>query len=222
VKRSLVVRLVDVVRAFLPIREMPKLGLAEILAEARAQLLAAGATLVRSGRLEAVDDVWFLRIDELLAALDDPTSGPGPDIAERRATFQRHAGMRAPRVMTSDGEVATRRLQRADVPEGALVGTPVSSGIAEGLAKVVGDPASGLLEKGEILVGPYCDPGWTPLFLNAAGMVMEVGGTMTHGSLVAREYGIPAVVSVDAATSRIRTGQRIRVDGDRGIVEILG
>jgi phosphoenolpyruvate synthase/pyruvate phosphate dikinase len=129
--------------------------------------------------------------------------------------------MRAPRVVTSEGERGTPGLRRGDVPSGVLVGTPVSSGVAEGRARVLLDPDEAPLEKNEILVGRYCDPGWTPLFLNAAAMVMEVGGLMTHGSLVAREYGLPAVVSVDEATNRIRTGQRIRVDGDRGTVEFL-
>ena len=122
--------------------------------------------------------------------------------------------------MTSDGEVATQPLACGTVPEGALVGTPVSSGVAEGLARVIRDPSSALLEKGEILVGPYCDPGWTPLFLNAAGMVTEVGGMMTHGSLVAR-----------IRDPGRRLGRRCHdahphraahPGGTRGIVEILG
>jgi pyruvate,water dikinase len=221
VKQPLVARLVEVVRAYLPLREMPKFALAKILAEARAQLLDAGGALVRAGRLGAVDDVWFLRLDELVTALNDPTTLLGVDIAERRSTFERHVGMRAPRVITSEGELGAFGLGRRDVPGGALVGTPVSSGVAEGCARVVLDPSEAMLEKNEILVGRYCDPGWTPLFLNAAAMVMEVGGLMTHGSLVAREYGIPAVVSVDDATDRIHTGQRTRVDGGRGIVEFL-
>ncbi|WP_254663048.1 PEP-utilizing enzyme, partial [Haladaptatus sp. W1] len=107
------------------------------------------------------------------------------------------------------------------VPEGALVGTGVSDGAVEGVATVVRNPSDETIEKGEILVAPSSDPGWTPLFLNAAGVVVEVGGQMSHGSLVAREYGIPAVVSVRNATQKIRSGQRIRVDGTNGIVELV-
>ncbi|MGH4007143.1 MAG: PEP/pyruvate-binding domain-containing protein [Pseudonocardiaceae bacterium] len=221
VKQSLVTRLVEVIRAYLPIREMPKFALAKILAEARSQLLDAGAALVRQGRLAEVDDVWFLRLDELTTGLNDPMTPLGVDIAQRRSAFQRHAAMRAPRIVTSEGEVGAQGLEHGVLPSDTLVGTPVSSGVAEGRARVVFHPNEALLEKNEILVGRYCDPGWTPLFLNAAGMVMEVGGLMTHGSLVAREYGIPAVVSVDGATTRIRTGQRIRVDGNRGTVKLL-
>jgi pyruvate,water dikinase len=93
--------------------------------------------------------------------------------------------------------------------------------VAEGKAKVVLDPSTAILEAGEVLVAPFTDPGWTPLFINAKGLVMEVGGLMTHGSVVAREYGIPAVVCVPDATTTIWTGQLIRVNGDEGFVEIL-
>jgi rifampicin phosphotransferase len=93
--------------------------------------------------------------------------------------------------------------------------------VVEGRARVVLDPAREVLHAGEILVAPHTDPGWTPLFVHASGLVTEVGGLMTHGSVVAREYGIPAVVSVAGATRRIHSGQRIRVDGTRGFVELL-
>jgi pyruvate,water dikinase len=126
-----------------------------------------------------------------------------------------------PRVMTDDGEIPSAEHAGDGLPEGALAGSGVSAGVAEGRARVIIDPVREVLEKGEILVAPFTDPGWTPLFINAAGLVMEVGGMMTHGSVVAREYGIPAVVCVPGATSRIRTGQRIRVHGDGGYVEIL-
>jgi pyruvate,water dikinase len=111
--------------------------------------------------------------------------------------------------------------KREDLPAGALAGNPVSAGVVEGIAHVITDPRRESLEPGEILVAPFTDPGWTPLFINAAGLVMEVGGLMTHGSVIAREYGIPAVVGVIDATKEIRTGQRVRVNGDLGYVEVL-
>ena len=114
-----------------------------------------------------------------------------------------------------------RLLPPTDLPHGALAGLGVSAGIVEGLARVVLDPSVEILHAGEILVAPYTDPGWTPLFVHAAGLVCDVGGMMTHGSVVAREYGIPAVVGVTDSTRRIRTGQYLRIDGSRGIVEIL-
>ena len=101
------------------------------------------------------------------------------------------------------------------------MGSPVSPGVVEGTAHVILDPASEALQPGEILVCPATDPAWTPLFLVAGGLVMEVGGLMTHGSIVAREYGIPAVVGVNDATTLIKTGQKIRVDGEKGVVAIL-
>ena len=102
-----------------------------------------------------------------------------------------------------------------------LVGDAVSPGLVEGRVQVVFDPREARLEPGEILVCPSTDPGWTPLFLTAGGLVMEIGGLMTHGSIVAREYGLPAVVGVHQATTRLQTGQRVRVDGHRGRVTIL-
>jgi pyruvate,water dikinase len=126
-----------------------------------------------------------------------------------------------PRIITSDGEIPTAQHNRDDIPAGALAGSPVSAGVVEGIARVVLDPTKETLNPGEILVAPFTDPGWTPLFINAAGLVMEVGGLMTHGSVVAREYGIPAVVAVPEATKLIQTGQCVRVHGDGGYVEIL-
>jgi pyruvate,water dikinase len=123
--------------------------------------------------------------------------------------------------MTSEGEIVTRRHAGRGLPQGALAGSPASPGVVEGTARVVLDPATAILQAGEILVAPFTDPGWTPLFINARGLVMEVGGLMTHGSVVAREYGIPAVVNVPDATKKIESGKRIRVNGDEGFVEIL-
>ena len=124
-------------------------------------------------------------------------------------------------MISSDGEVPALADGRQDLPEGVLIGTPASAGVVEGLARVVTDPTRQVVRAGEILVAPFTDPGWTPLFIHAAGVVTEVGGMMTHGAVVAREYGIPAVVSVTSAMERIKTGQRIRVDGTRGFVQIL-
>ena len=128
--------------------------------------------------------------------------------------------MSPPIVMTSEGEIPQRPVPK-DLPEGALSGLGASAGAVEGIAHVVLDPSTEVLHAGEILVAPYTDPGWTPLFVHAAGLVCDVGGMMTHGSVVAREYGIPAVVGVGDGTKRLRTGQRLRVDGSRGIVEVL-
>jgi len=124
-------------------------------------------------------------------------------------------------VITSDGETPVVKYHVADAPPGALIGNPVSAGIVEGIVRVIHDPQAEKLNPGEILVAPFTDPGWTPLFINAGGLIMEVGGIMTHGSVVAREYGIPAIVGVREATEKLQSGQRVRIDGNRGVIEIL-
>jgi pyruvate,water dikinase len=126
--------------------------------------------------------------------------------------------------MLSDGEAFYEGIREpsGEEEEGVLNGSPVSPGIVEGPVRVVFDPTGTQLEHGDILVCPGTDPAWTPLFLAAGGLVMEVGGMMTHGSVVAREYGIPAVVGVDAATKKLETGMQVRVNGSTGKIEILG
>jgi pyruvate,water dikinase len=167
-----------------------------------------------------VEDVYFLGLPEVIRLL-----AAGGDVKElvasRRAEYEHYRQLTPPRVLTSDGEQVVGQREGGALPAGALAGSAASAGVAEGLARVVLDPRTATLEKGEILVAPGTDPGWTPLFLNAAGLVTEVGGLMTHGSVVAREYGIPAVVGVPDATRAIRTGQRVRVHGDLGYVEVL-
>ena len=108
--------------------------------------------------------------------------------------------------------------QAGELTAGTLTGFPASPGQITATARVILDPKGARLEPGEVLVAPSTDPGWTPLFLTAAGLVMEMGGIMSHGAVVAREYGIPAVVGVPGATQRITTGQRITVDGSAGTV----
>jgi phosphohistidine swiveling domain-containing protein len=214
-------RWVRLARAGMGLREHPKFLLVRVLDLVRDAVREAGALLVQRGALTAADEVYLFRFEELIAALE---AAQAPDLRplaeERRATLRRDAKRAPPFVVSSDGEIPSLAA-RADLPPGALSGTAASAGVVEGLARVVLDPAREVLHAGEILVAPHTDPGWTPLFVHAAGLVTEVGGLMTHGSVVAREYGIPAVVSVAGATQRLRTGQRIRVDGTRGFVEIL-
>jgi pyruvate,water dikinase len=214
-------RLIRVTRSLLPMREHPKFLLIRAMGYIRETILECAQLLVSSGRMDSLDDVWHLEFPELVAALEDENKEMADIIAARKAEFRRYWEINPPRVITSDGEIPVAKYAIADLPEGALAGNPVSNGVVEGLARVVLDPNTEILSPGEILVAPFTDPGWTPLFINAAGLVMEVGGLMTHGSVVAREYGIPAVVGVLEATRKIRTGQRIRVHGDQGYVELL-
>jgi rifampicin phosphotransferase len=220
IRRRLVKPLVSRYRSYKSTRETPKYAYTHLWAEFRRQVLAAGERLEREGRIQSVDDVWLLQLEELLTALDDPKAWESldTDFESRRAEYQAHRKLRGPRVITSDGEIP--RGISSDHDDGGIAGVATSNGSAEGIAQVVHDPRTQRIAEGEILVCPYTDPGWTPLFLNAAGLVTDVGGVFSHGSLVAREYGIPSVV-VDGATDIIETGQRIRVDGNVGRVEII-
>jgi pyruvate,water dikinase len=166
------------------------------------------------------EDIFYLTFQELHQVVrsnqvDDQL------VHQRKEAFRSYRALTPPRVFTSDGEVVAGAYRRHDVPTGALVGLPVSAGTIEGRARVILDMAEADLEAGDILVTTYTDPSWSPLFVAIAGLVTEVGGLMTHGAVIAREYGVPAVVGVEQATRLIRDGQRIRVQGTDGYVEIL-
>ncbi|MGY1679976.1 PEP/pyruvate-binding domain-containing protein [Geodermatophilus sp. SYSU D01176] len=207
----------DRTRQLAGLRELPKYEVVRVLARARAQLLEIGAELSAAGVLARADDVFFLDLREVGDAVDGRDVG---DLAAgRRVEYDRETARRhVPRVLLSDGTEPEARPVPTSVADGALVGIAASAGTATGPARVVLEPAGAYLAPGEILVAPSTDPGWTPLFLTAGGLVMEMGGANSHGAVVAREYGIPAVVGVPGATSSIVTGQEITVDGTRGSV----
>jgi pyruvate,water dikinase len=186
-------------------------------------LLQSGAELVEAGKLSRAEDIFFLQLNELKALAAGYLIDWPALVAERRALYAREQRRhQIPRVLLSDGRAFYDGIKEpSEVGAGVLVGSPVSPGVVEGVVHVVFDPHHAQLTPGEILVCPGTDPSWTPLFLAAGGLVMEVGGLMTHGSVVAREYGIPAVVGVHEATSRLQTGQRVRVDGSRGQITRL-
>ncbi len=177
--------------------------------------------LVQDGKLTSKDDLWFLTSRELLEIWNDTSIHWDELINRRKDDLDNFQKLTPPMILTSDGETPIVRHQVDDAPPGALLGNPVSPGIVEGIAHVILDPLTETLQPGEILIAPFTDPGWTPLFINAAGLVMNIGGELAHGSVIAREYAIPAVVGVPQATVEIKTGQYLRVDGNRGIIEIL-
>ncbi len=206
-------------RTLAGLREMPKFGIIYLLAGMREQLWHIGEKLELAGRLETDGDIFFLTFPEVRAALQG--TGMRNRVKESRITYEQELKRRhIPRVLLSDGTEPSAMNALAQAKEGSLTGTPASAGIVSGIARVVYDPANAHLEPGEILVAPSTDPGWTPLFLTAGGLVMEMGGSISHGAVVAREYGIPAVVGVIDATKQIMTGQQITVDGSNGIVSI--
>ncbi|MEU8382699.1 rifamycin-inactivating phosphotransferase [Streptosporangium sp. NPDC048865] len=213
-------RMIDRVRAFAGYREYPKYGMVSRYFLYKQALLREAGRLVDAGVLREKEDIFFLRFQELR----DVVRTGAVDAAlvlERREAFRSHEALTPPRVLTSDGETLNGRYLREDLPPGALAGLAVSAGTVEGRARVVTDMARADLEAGDILVTAYTDPSWTPLFVTVAGLVTEVGGLMTHGAVIAREYGLPAVVGVEGATRLIRDGQRIRVHGTDGYVQIL-
>jgi phosphohistidine swiveling domain-containing protein len=210
-------------RALAGYREMPKFLAVLILARARGVLLTVGEDLLERGEVERADDVFFLTFDDARRSLR------GPDaralVAERRARYAEELRRRhVPRLLLSDGtepQPAGDAAMIGSADGRVLRGTPASAGRVEGRARVILEPAGARLAPGEILVAPSTDPGWTPLFLTAGGLVMEMGGAMSHGAVVAREYGIPAVVGVPSATERIADGEAIVVDGSSGTVQRL-
>jgi len=221
IRRRLARRLIRTSRDLVALREHHKFMMIMVLAEIKTLLLEIAADLRHRNILAQDDDIWFLRVADLRDALSGRVLDLRALVTERRAEFAQHARKPAPRIITSDGEHPRPNLVVEGAPEGALIGSAVSAGVFEGVAHVVRDPGAETLKPGDILVAPFTDPGWTPLFVNAGALVTEVGGLMTHGSVVAREYGIPAVVGVPDATTLIQTGDRIRINGDAGYVEIL-
>ncbi|TWF92079.1 pyruvate,water dikinase [Streptomyces brevispora] len=213
-------RMIDRVRTFIGYREYPKYGIVSRYFVYKQALLEEAERLVQADVLREVGDVFYLTFQELH---DVVRSNQVDDqlIQERKDAFRSYGALTPPRVLTSDGEAVTGAYRRDDVPAGALIGLPVSAGTVEGRARVILDMAKADVEAGDILVTTFTDPSWSPLFVAIAGLVTEVGGLMTHGAVIAREYGLPAVVGVEQATRLVRDGQRIRVHGTDGYVEIL-
>jgi rifampicin phosphotransferase len=202
------------------LRELPKFVWLYPLREVRRQLLLAGAELANVGQLQQADDIMFLTLDEAEAAAEG--SDQRELAASRRAEHERETRRtRVPGLLLSDGTMPENLPDdtvRHD--DNTLVGMPAAAGVATGSARIVHDPATARIEPGDILVAVTTDPGWTPLFLTAGGLVTETGSPMAHGPTVAREYGIPAVICVPDATNRLHDGQKITVDGNSGTVQL--
>ena len=213
-------RMIDRVRTFIGYREYPKYGMVSRYFVYKQALLEEAERLVAAHVLREKDDIFYLRFEEIQDVVRTQRADDRL-IRERKEAFASYQALTPPRVLTSDGEAVAGAYRRDDVPAGALVGLPVSAGTIEGRARVILDMAEADLEAGDILVTAFTDPSWTPLFVAITGLVTEVGGLMTHGAVIAREYGLPAVVGVEHATRLIRDGQRIRVNGTDGYVEIL-
>jgi len=190
-----------------------------VLGAMRQQLKEVGRQLADAGTIDHVHDVFFLDLGDARRGLAGENLRAL--VAERREAYEQELKRRhIPRLLLSDGTEPEAVAVETVRTDGALAGSPASAGTVTGRARVVLDPVGAHLEPGEILVAPSTDPGWTPLFLTAGGLVMEMGGSNSHGAVVAREYGIPAVVGVPEATHKIETGQLITVDGAAGLVTL--
>ncbi|MFD1774080.1 phosphoenolpyruvate synthase [Paenibacillus rhizophilus] len=213
-------RMIDLIRNFIGYREYPKYGIVSRYFVYKQALLKEAEQLVQAGVIHDKEDMYYLTFEELHEVvrtnkLDDQF------INKRKEDYKFSEKLTPPRVITSDGEIIAGEYKRENLPANAIVGLPVSSGVIEGRARVILNMENADLEDGDILVTSFTDPGWTPLFVSIKGLVTEVGGLMTHGAVIAREYGLPAVVGVENATRLIKDGQRIRVHGTEGYIEIL-
>ncbi|MGG5781908.1 phosphoenolpyruvate synthase [Bacillus albus] len=213
-------RMIRNIRNCIGYREYPKYGMINRYFIYKQALLKEAEQLVQSGAIREVDDIYYLTFEELHEVVR--TSKLDYELIQKQKNdYKLYEKLTPPRIMTSDGEIVTGKYKRENLPADAIVGLPVSSGVIEGRARVILNMEEANLEEGDILVTAFTDPGWTPLFVSIKGLVTEVGGLMTHGAVIAREYGLPAVVGVENATKLIKDGQRIRVHGTEGYIEVL-
>ncbi|MEF8682578.1 UNVERIFIED_CONTAM: phosphoenolpyruvate synthase [Bacillus cereus] len=213
-------RMIRNIRNFIGYREYPKYGMINRYFIYKQALLKEAEQLVQSGVIREVDDIYYLTFEELHEVVC--TNKLDYELIQKQKNdYKLYEKLTPPRIMTSDGEIITGKYKRENLPDDAIVGLPVSSGVIEGRARVILNMEEANLEEGDILVTAFTDPGWTPLFVSIKGLVTEVGGLMTHGAVIAREYGLPAVIGVENATKLIKDGQRIRVHGTEGYIEVL-
>lgn len=213
-------RMIDLVRNFAGYREYPKYGIVSRYFVYKQALLKEAERLVQANVIHEKEDIYYLNFEELREVVET-SKLDYQIISKRKGEFKTYEKLNPPRVITSEGEIISGKYNRENLPAEAIVGLAVSSGVIEGRARVILNMEDADLEDGDILVTAFTDPSWTPLFVSIKGLVTEVGGLMTHGAVIAREYGLPAVVGVEHATRLIKDGQSIRVNGTDGYVEIL-
>lgn len=213
-------QIISLLRNFIGYREYPKYGIVSRSFIYKQALLKEAEKLVLANIIHNKEDVYYLTFEEFREVvrtnkLDQQL------ISKRKEEHKLNDKLTPPRVITSDGEIITGKYKREDIPTGAIIGLPVSSGMIEGRARIILNMEDADIEDGDILVTTFTDPSWTPLFVSIKGLITEVGGMMTHGAVIAREYGLPAIVGVENATVLIKDRQRIRVNGTDGYIEIL-
>ncbi|AOT69660.1 PEP/pyruvate-binding domain-containing protein [Geosporobacter ferrireducens] len=201
-------------------REAPKYYFIMAVDMLRKKVLNCAETLTKSGRLERLNQVFDLTIGDLEKAMKDPSLDLKPLISKNTAFLRSIEHIREfPKVIDSRGKIL--RLPKKESKEGELIGEPISPGIVKGKVKVLRFPDEKPILPGDILVARATDPGWTPLFINAAGIILEVGGMLQHGALIAREYGKPCVSGIEDAVSILKDGQMVEIDGLNGTIKLL-
>lgn len=220
VKAKKAKKMISVLRNFIGYREYSKHACLQRYNLYKQALLKEAEKLVQKEIIRYKEDIYYLSFEEFREVIGTKKLDYSI-ITKRKEEHGVNEKLTPPRVVTSDGEVISGDYDTGKIPQGALVGIPVSSGVIEGRARVVLKMENARIEEGDILITVFTDPSWSPLFVSVKGVVMEVGGVMTHGAVIAREYGLPAVVGVENATKRIEDGQRIRVNGTEGYIEIL-
>lgn len=213
-------RMIDLIRNFMGYREYPKYGMVSRYFIYKQALLKEADQLVQTNIIHEKEDIYYLTFEELREVL--ATNKLDYEIiCKRKEEYKLFEKLTPPRVITSEGEIIAGEYKLENLPVGAMAGLAVSSGVIEGRARVILSMEDANLEDGDILVTTFTDPSWIPLFVSIKGLVTEVGGLMTHGAVIAREYGLPTVVGVENATKLIKDGERIRVHGTEGYVEFL-
>ncbi|NJS10588.1 MAG: phosphoenolpyruvate synthase [Microcoleus sp. CSU_2_2] len=213
-------RTIDLIRNLGGYREYPKYGWINHYFIYKQALLKEAEQLVQANVIDEKEDIYYLTFEEICEVVRT-NQLDYQIISQRKDEYKIYEKLNPPRVITSDGEIIAGAYKRENLPAEAIVGLAVSFGVIEGRARVILRMEDAHLEDGDILVTSFTDPSWTPLFVSIKGLVTEVGGLMTHGAVIAREYGLPAVVGVENATKLIKDGQRICVHGTEGYVEIL-
>ncbi|HMC99255.1 MAG TPA: PEP-utilizing enzyme, partial [Ferruginibacter sp.] len=201
-------RMIDLIRNFMGYREYPKYGMVSRYFVYKQALLKEAEQLVQADVIHEKEDIYYLTFEELREVVRT-NELDYQIISKRKDEYKFYEKLTPPRVITSDGEIIAGEYKRENLPAEALVGLAVSSGVIEGRARVILNMEDAAIEDGDIVVTSFTDPSWTPLFVSIKGLVTEVGGLMTHGAVIAREYGLPAVVNVENATKLINDGQRI-------------
>ncbi|QHI73358.1 phosphoenolpyruvate synthase [Aminipila terrae] len=214
-------KMISVLRNFVGYREYNKYIMVWYFWIIKQAFMQEADRLVQNHTIKNRDDIHYLTYDELRQVIKT-NSVDYEQIKRRKEDYELFSKLTPPRLITSDGEIISGEYDTGNIPKGAIAGVPVSSGTVEGRARVLLKLEDAHIEEGDILVTTFTDPSWTPVFVSIKGLVTEVGGMMTHGAVVAREYGLPAIVGIDNATKLIKDGQKIRINGTEGYIEILG